>query len=320
MTQVSVIIPAYNAETTIQETVESVLNQTFSNFELIIINDASTDSTLEIITSIQDPRIKVFSHTNGNAGASRNCGIDRASGSFIAFLDADDIWAPDKLEKQLQALQENPQAAVAYTWVDCIDEFGNFLRHGSHFSYSGDVLAKLLLTNFLDNGSNPLIRKQALSEVGEFDEVLTNSEDRDMYIRLALRYHFVAVPSPLTFYRITGKTKSYANLFKSEASFLRLIEKAYLQAPSSLQHLKKQSYSNYYNYLIQKALQGYSGWQRSITSIRLLWHYLTKAPYPFGKTLLKKSLLSEIAESIPFYQHLKKSPFYNYLKTDKSML
>ena len=320
VTQISVIIPAHNAEKTIRETVESVLHQTFSNFELIVINDSSTDSTLDIITSIQDPRIKVFSCKNGNAGASRNVGISNASGEFVAFLDADDIWTPEKLERQIQALEENPEAAVAYTWIDCIDEFGNFLRHGSHFSISGDVLAELLLRNFLDNGSNPLIRTKALSEVGGFDESLTNGEDWDMYLRLALRYHFVSVPFSFTLYRVTGKTKSYSNLFKSEASYLKLIGKAYSQAPSSLKYLRTQSYSNYYNHITRKALRGPLGWKRSIIATRLMLNYLRKAPYPFGRPLLRKSLLFEIAISTPLYDLLRKSPFYNYLKTAKLML
>ena len=314
---ISVIIPAHNSEKTIRQTIHSVLSQTFSNFELIVINDGSTDSTLEIITDIHDKRVKFFLCNNGNAGASRNLGIHHASGKFIAFLDADDIWAPDKLEKQLHALHANPQAAVAYTWVDCIDEHGNFLHNGSHYSGSGDVFKKLLLTNFLDNGSNPLIRTQALKEVGLFDELLTNSEDRDMYLRLAYCYHFVAVPSPLTFYRISTKTKSYSNLFNSEKSFLILIEKAYSQAPGSLQSLKKQSYSNHYNYLIKKALNGYLGWHRSLVAIRLALNYIIKAPYPFGMPLLSKSLLFEIVTSTPIYSYLRKSHFYRYIKKAK---
>ncbi|NES72852.1 MAG: glycosyltransferase family 2 protein, partial [Okeania sp. SIO2D1] len=113
MTLISVIIPVYNGEKTIRDTINSVLKQSFADFELIIINDGSTDSTLEVINSFQDHRLKVFSYPNAGQGASRNRGIELAKGEYISFIDADDMWTSDKLEKQLQALQDNPQAGVA---------------------------------------------------------------------------------------------------------------------------------------------------------------------------------------------------------------
>jgi glycosyltransferase involved in cell wall biosynthesis len=117
MPLISVIIPVYNGEKTIKETIEAVLNQTFSDFELIVINDGSQDSTLDIVSSIQEARIKVFSYPNAGQAISRNRGLSHACGEFIAFLDADDLWTPDKLEAQLKALQANPQAGVAYSWT-----------------------------------------------------------------------------------------------------------------------------------------------------------------------------------------------------------
>lgn len=113
MPTISVIIPVYNGQKTIKETIQSVLNQTFADWELIIVNDGSQDATLEIINSINDYRIKVFSYSNAGVSSSRNRGIDQAQGEFISFLDADDLWTPDKLKEQLKALQENPQAALA---------------------------------------------------------------------------------------------------------------------------------------------------------------------------------------------------------------
>src|SRR4028119_812278 len=112
MSLISVIIPVYNGEKTIQETIESVLNQTFTDFELIVINDGSQDATLEIVERIQDSRLKVLSYPNAGQAASRNRGLSHASGEYISFIDADDLWTPDKLEAQLRALQDNPQAAV----------------------------------------------------------------------------------------------------------------------------------------------------------------------------------------------------------------
>lgn len=136
MPTISVIVPAYNAEKTILKTIESVLKQTFTDFELIIINDGSNDSTLNIVNSINDDRIKVFSYANSGVCVSRNRGIEQAQGEYISFLDADDLWTTDKLELQLKALQENPQTAIAYSWTDYIDENGKFLYPGSHASFS----------------------------------------------------------------------------------------------------------------------------------------------------------------------------------------
>jgi glycosyltransferase involved in cell wall biosynthesis len=109
MPLISVVIPVYNGEKTIQETIKSVLNQTFQSLELIIVNDGSNDETLKVISIIKDPRIKVFSYPNAGLSASRNRGLAHATGEYISFIDADDLWTPDKLEAQLKVLQENPK-------------------------------------------------------------------------------------------------------------------------------------------------------------------------------------------------------------------
>lgn len=269
MPTISVIIPAYNAEKTIKQTIESVFNQTFNNFELIVINDGSQDSTMEILGSISDPRLKVFSYPNSGVAASRNRGISSASGEYISFLDADDLWTPDKLEAQFQALQENTQAAVAYSWTDCIDESGQFLRRGYYISVSGNVYQKLLLTNFLENGSNPLIRKEALNKVGDFDESLIPAEDWDIYLRLAACYHFVAVQSVQILYRISTNSGS-TNVSRMEKACVQIINKTFNQIPSSLHYLKHQSLANIYKILIYKSLEGMPNKERGIASIRYL--------------------------------------------------
>ena len=271
MPVVSVIIPVYNGEKTIQETIEAVLNQTLSDFELLIINDGSQDATVEIVERFQDTRLKIFSYPNAGLAASRNRGIALAVSNYIAFLDADDLWTPDKLEAQFKALQANPHAAVAYSWTDCIDESGQFSRQGSHITVSGNVYANLLLVNFLENGSNPLIRREVLTEVGGFDESLTAAEDWDMYLRLAAMYHFLAVPSPQILYRVSIKSMS-SNLTKQETETLKVLEQAYTQASKSLQHLKRHSLANFYTYLTFKCLEGIPERGKSLAAIRFLLH------------------------------------------------
>jgi len=297
MPKISVIIPVYNGEQTIRETIESVLDQTFSDFELIVINDGSQDSTLEVVASFKDARLQVFSYPNAGVSASRNRGLSHASGKFISFLDADDLWAPDKLEAQLKALEENPQAAIAYSWTDHIDESGQFLRPSSHTTINGDVYANLLLGNFLKTGSNVLIRAQALTSVGGFDESLTHAEDWDMWLRLAVSHHFVAVPYPQVLYRISPNS-ACCNVSTMEAACLRVIERAYSQAPASLQHLKKETLGFLYNYLLSKTLEGPPGRQKGLQAAKLLWNYVTNGCSRHRLLRFKLSLLSKVMATL----------------------
>jgi glycosyltransferase involved in cell wall biosynthesis len=289
MPLISVIIPVYNGERTIQETIESVLNQTFTNFELIVIDDGSQDSTLQIVSTIQDPRIKVFSHPNAGVSTSRNRGLSHATGEFISFIDADDLWTPDKLECQLKALQENPKAAVAYSWTDWIDRSNQLLGRGSYLPEQGDVFAKLLLNDFVASGSNCLIRREALAEVGNFDREVAPAEDWDMWLRLAIRYEFVLVPSAQILYRISPNSASF-NVWKMEASSLRVIEKAFAIAPESLQHLKTPSLGNRYKYLTFKALEGTPDRKKGLVATRFLWQAIRNDPSLLQTKVLWKVL------------------------------
>ncbi len=300
---ISVIIPAFNSEKTIKETINSVLNQTWKNLELIVINDGCQDSTLDIVTSIKDPRLKVFSYTNAGVAVSRNRGFAQAQGEFVSFLDADDLWTVNKLESQLKALQENPQVGVAYSWTDHIDENSQFLRGGSHYNISGDVYAELLKSNFLANGSNVLIRTQSLIEVGEFNQSFTPAEDWDMYLRLATRYHFVAVPIVQILYRITT-TSASGNVFKMEKVSLQIIEYYYNQAPKYLQSQKRESLTTLYQYLIYKVLEEPVGRQKGIKAGKLLWGYIKNDTSRYRQIRLKFSLLSKVIATIilPSYQ------------------
>jgi glycosyltransferase involved in cell wall biosynthesis len=289
MPLISVVIPVYNGEKTIKETIESVLNQTFQDFELIVINDGSQDATVGIVEGIQDPRLKLFSYPNAGQATSRNRGVSQAVGKYIAFLDADDLWTTDKLEAQLQALQANPQAAVAYSWTNFIDESSQFLRRGSYVTATGDVFKNLLVVNFLENGSNPLIRAEALAEVGEFDASLTPAEDWDMWLRLAARYQFVAVPSPQVLYRISANSSS-SNVSKLEAGCLPAIERAFSQAPS-LGYLKPICLANLYKYLTFKALDGLPVRHKGLAAVRFLWNAIRNEPSFFRKRVIWKVLL-----------------------------
>lgn len=291
MPLVSVLISVYNGEKTIRETIQSILDQTFQDFEIVIINDGSTDSTLEIVNRIQDSRIKVFSYPNAGLNASRNRGISHASGEYVSFIDADDLWTADKLEGQLKALQENPNAAVAYSWTDYIDENSQFLRPGPHHNFTGDVFAKLLLADFIGSGSNPLIRKSAFAEVGNFDESIKGGQDWDMWLRLARRYPFAVVPSVQILYRQYATSWS-ANARRQEEGFKRIIEKALADAPESVKRLKKDIIGNRYKSLIIDALAKAPGRDRALLAARYLWVAIQHDPHLLRSRILPTLLFT----------------------------
>jgi glycosyltransferase involved in cell wall biosynthesis len=269
MPKISVIIPAYNAERTLQETVESVQNQTFSDFEIIIINDGSTDQTLTISQNFVDPRVKIFSYQNAGVSVARNRGIANAMGEFIAFIDADDLWTPDKLERQLKALSNNSEAGVAYSWTQTIDERGKPLPHNHPVFLEGSVYADLLVSNFIANGSNILVRREVISQVGEFDADanIRGSEDWDYYLRLAAETHFTVVPDWQILYRQSSTSVS-SNFEMMEASALAVVKKAYQSAPLEYQHLKNKSLAWVYGYSTQQALQRKDDWKNARIALR----------------------------------------------------
>jgi len=245
---ISVIVPACNAQDTIVETITSVQSQTFTDFELIVVDDGSSDRTLELLQNIQDLRIKVVSDENGGVSVARNRGISLANSEYLAFIDADDLWTIDKLELQLAALQQHPTAGVAYSWTSFMDRHGKFVHVDNPVYFEGNVHAELLKTNFLLSGSNPLIRREALVSVGEFDPTLTHAEEWDLYLRLAAKYDFVVVPKTQILYRQTVGSAS-AKIEVMEKDALKVIERAFQVAPARLQPLKNQSLANLYRYL-----------------------------------------------------------------------
>lgn len=256
MPHISVVIPAYNAERTIVKTIESVQQQTFQDFELIVINDGSTDRTLELVQSIKDRRLKIFSYENGGLPTARNRGLSHATGEFITFIDADDLWTPDKLEAQLAALQQHPEAGVAYSWTYFMYEKGEtFSFHPCPpTSFEGNVYDKLLISDFIRSGSNVLLRKQAIASVGGFDPALKSCEDWDCWLRLAAKWTFVVVPKYQILYRqASGAMSSKVETMKEAA--LIAMEKAYRAAPPELQYLKKQTLTSFHKYVADLYLQ-----------------------------------------------------------------
>ncbi|TAF49778.1 MAG: glycosyltransferase, partial [Oscillatoriales cyanobacterium] len=255
---VSVVIPVFNGAATIATTIQSVIAQTCPDFEMLVIDDGSTDDTLERVQAIKDDRLWVYSFDNAGVSTSRNRGIQLARGRYCTFLDADDCWTPEKLQAQCDALvasQSWPSggASVAYSWVDYIDAEGEPLRPGSYLTVNGDVLAHLLLMNFLENGSNLLVTTRLARQVGGFDPAMTPAEDWDYALRLAWVAHFVCVPQAQVLYRLLPLSAS-AQVDQTESSCCSVLDRAFARLPQVFQALRPDSFANLYRYLTYRTL------------------------------------------------------------------
>ncbi len=253
MATVSVIIPAYNAAATLGETLQSVLAQTFSDFEIIVVDDGSSDETGAIVQQTQDQRIRLLTTTNGGAAIARNRGIEQATGELITFLDADDLWTAEKLQDQVAALQAHPEADVVYSWTDYIDPSGQRLYGGAYTRHQGNVYAALFQQNFIENGSNLMVRATALQRVGLFDPDLASVHDWDLWLRLALQSVFVVVPKPQILYRVMPQSIS-SNFVRQECNTLKVIQGAVARSPEQLTPHLNASLSHLYQYLTFRSL------------------------------------------------------------------
>jgi glycosyltransferase involved in cell wall biosynthesis len=300
---ISVIIPTYNATGTILQTIASVQAQTFQDIEILVINDGSTDNLLEILQPLMiDPRLQIYSFVNGGLPVARNRGIARSTGEYIAFIDADDLWTADKLERQLQALQANPKAGLAYSWTYFMEEDGQRYHGDRPIWFAGNVLKELLLWNFICHGSNPLIRRSVIDAVGEFDPSLPSAEDWDYWLRIAQDYEFALVPQPQIYYRQSGSSMS-AKVDIMEKAQLEVLDRAFQRVPSHLQRYRTAAIAKIYQYSIQLYLKHSQGRSNHRLLYQKLWHTICLSPpllfeRKMQKLILKVVLLTLFPESL----------------------
>jgi len=199
---VSVIIPTYNRAHLIGKAVKSVLNQTYQDFEIIVVDDGSTDNTEEVMKSFNNFKIRYICHSdNRGISVARNIGIRASRGEYIALLDSDDEWLPEKLDKQVDVLQnESPEVGVVCSWSYNIDEKGNYISKRCLPKKGGYIYEDLLSTNPI-SVPTVLIRKECFNRVSLFDDLLNAQEDWDMWIRIAKYYRFALIKVPLVKYR-----------------------------------------------------------------------------------------------------------------------
>ncbi len=300
---VSVIIPVRNGGDTIGETLSSLLRQSFGGFEAMVIDDGSTDNTENIVRNIPDPRIRFFPGSRGGPSRCRNFGVHHARGEYIAFLDADDIWSPEKLQLQVEAMSRKPGSGVVYSWTDYIDANGKFVCKGAHADYEGHVLAHLLLYDFIESGcSNVLIRKSILDELGGFDENLHLAEDWDLWLRIAKKYSFSVVPKTHVFYRLSMLARSSAEISELKKACLQVIDRHYQSAPPEISKMKSKSVRNLELYLVFRRIDNYLENRIFLSGVKMAWRALISNL--FFRRLLRFCFVDPVYQISYFFRNL----------------
>ena len=213
---VSVIIPTYNRAVLLQRAVHSVLQQSYSNFVLIIVDDASTDNTKEVIKTIADSRVILYQHKiNQGQNASLNTGLSYSTGEYITFLDSDDEWLPTMLEKQVDSLLNDESLGVSYTWAGSTSVDGT-LKVSNKFNIEGYIYKEALSQGYVSHMITIMVKKVCFDKIGLFDINFTNCQDDDICLRLAKNYKFKLIPEILAIIhsdgdnQITDNSKEYA--------------------------------------------------------------------------------------------------------------
>lgn len=224
MTLVSAVIPAYNAENYIEAAIESVLAQSAQPIECIVADDGSTDGTAGRVIRFGD-KVRLLRKPNGGVSSARNAGAHAARGDYIAFLDADDVWLPEKTARQLELFRVRPDVALVYSAAIIGNE--TLRPTGMMEAVAGDIALVNAITMtppHVPLTMTGMIRREAFHAVGGFDEQLSTSADLDFVVRVAQRYRLAAIAEPLAIYRRHG-AQMHLNLERMERDMLRLFDK-----------------------------------------------------------------------------------------------
>jgi glycosyltransferase involved in cell wall biosynthesis len=231
---VSVILPTYNRSSLLKESIGSVLAQTYSDFELLVVDDGSTDDTREAVAAIDDKRIRYIGLTkNRGQAAARNIGVKEAKASLVASQDSDDIWLPEKLDMQMSTLRESSaRTGVVYTAYERIcGNRSEVLPSRRIVPKTGDVHARLLRGNFITTQTT-LIRRECFEKVGSFDEGQRSMDDWDLFIRLSKDYHFAFVDKLLVKYRVLSDSVS-VDMDRFVCSYERILGRHKAEIPDN---------------------------------------------------------------------------------------
>ncbi|MBW4452188.1 MAG: glycosyltransferase [Nostoc indistinguendum CM1-VF10] len=254
---VSVIMPAYNASKYLHETITSVLSQTFDNFELLIVDDGSTDNSAEIAHKYgnEDSRIKIFCQENKGVSVARNTGISLSSGKFIAFIDADDQWLPDKLACHINHLNMDENLGISFGKVEFINDDSNGTGKFSNSILNNLTPLDFYYENPIITPSNAVLRRDVLEQIGGFDKNLKGTEDAELFLRAAyMGWKVEGIARVLTRYRISQKGVS-SQLYRMEEDWNRLNKKVQIYAPNLVNEHYSQAKAMFLRYLARQAFR-----------------------------------------------------------------
>lgn len=256
--RVSVVVPAYNVRHYICDALTSLEQQSLKAFEAMVVDDGSMDNLAEIVEPFcqRDPRFKLLRKQNGGLSSARNHGIRHARADYIALLDGDDAYEPDKLASHVAILDQNPDVGIVYSASRIIRDDGHptFLRLSGRPIHADPLLA-LLCKNFIGHGSNAVFRRSILDTIGEFDEDLRTNEDVDFWLRIAAlkQWRFYREPRPLSCYRVRPSGLSF-DVKQMQRNRERVIEAAYLRSPEQVGPLLPTARAYLYRYLARLSL------------------------------------------------------------------
>jgi glycosyltransferase involved in cell wall biosynthesis len=293
--QVSVIIPAYNAAGCVRRAVDSVLGQSFQDFELLVVDDGSTDDTRVVLAEYGD-RLRLLAKVNGGPAAARNHGLQQARSKYVAFLDADDYWKTEKLEQQVELLDTRPEIGFCSTATQVVDSAGQPAGDWPCRPDAGPLPDILFLHGTVISGSTSgvLARRQLIEAIGGFDPTLRGFEDPDLWIRLAARTGYACIPEALTVVVRTPNSVSGNLINMRRATLASFRKNRHLLPPAKR--------SSYWRAACASALTDYAKatYRAGNRARAMLWSLeaLSRAPFGCGKLALSLFLAILFKQSI----------------------
>lgn len=325
MPKISVIIPLYNSERYIDRTIHSVLNQTYPDFEVIIVDDGSTDRGVEICQSFSDSRIKIIQQANRGAPGARNTGIRHAQGDYIALLDSDDIWSRHKLDRHFAHLEQEPTVGISFCYSEFIDESDKRLGlYQKSKRLTGITPDGILCQNPIGNGSSAVIRRSVLqdiefqaeiqgkTELCYFDEHLrelsADATDVEFWLRTCITTGWIiaGIPEVLTYYRINSIGLS-SNAIQQLYALDQVIEKTRTYAPDIIARCESLTRAYHFRYAARRLVtlgESKAAIKMLHSSLRSDWRIIRYEP--------RKTLLTALAV---YFMHYLPATLYRPLQS-----
>ncbi|MEO0768764.1 MAG: glycosyltransferase family 2 protein [Cyanobacteria bacterium J06649_4] len=277
MKKVSVVVPVYGAEKFVATTIESLLAQTYENFEVVIVDDASPDGSIAICQQFDDPRIKIIRQENRGLPGARNTGIRNSTGDYIALLDADDVWVPTKLEKHVEHLNNYPSVGISFSYSSFIDEEDNLIGlHQTPKEIWEITPSQVLCRNPVGNGSAAVVRRAVFDDIEFMDDVHGTPEpcyfderlrcksadatDIECWLRMTIttRWLMAGIPEALTLYRVNSGGLS-SNAMQQLKALDMVIEKTRSYAPDVLEKCENRARAYHLRYTARRMVMNGDG-------------------------------------------------------------